>query len=535
MKRGQQLSLGLILLAQLVCFGHTKEDGEASLKVVETYCNQKLSQINSIDDFEYFMKHYEVVMESGLKPRQGLLSHGKNLRSCFDARERLTSLRKLVIARESGVCQMKFINRLIDYHMNFMLKDSAQSKSGPKESDPKSIEEASRATSLRWKFDAHFFSLFTHQVAMTCKSKINERVIEAQAKHDCSSVISLLMPPSNEEELVNAAQDFLKNFKRVEDYAPLVRQHDLEEPYFNVIVSPEARERIETLRELCRQREPYYKSIFAPVALLAQLGYDVEDQTVDSDNLSDKGVKTTKCWLATAQLCQGILRTHLESNLSTSELSGEEIEMGGRKLVQIKFGKLSDDLQKLEASDPEGQCHVDTIDEISPEVVRLVSRKGSMRNKLKRKAFIWASNFLRRHIDIEGKRKQVVQSFIDELTRDSNSLDKPVAFGGQKVKDGRFLPARMITDDADTIVQTGSFFLHKAEALAVSSVVAISLTGAFVWFAFYSAVASCRSHAAANTDGDFKQDWRSQYQKRMQKFEDKKHGWKHKMMVYRGN
>lgn len=525
----------MILHLSLVCFDQTSGSLEDSWDNVEAVCNQKFTTINSISEFELFMKHYHHVIDTGTKPKRGILNLEKNMRKCFDLKDQLYALEALVSERHNGVCKMSFINKMINYHVNYMTKGSPIST----QVDANQIEAATKNSSLRWSFDGYFFLLFAHQVSLTCKSKLVERLTQAQAKYDCSEVVNNLIPQqlTNEDDMKLTAESFIRQFKRVEDYAPLVMQSKSDEPYFQVIISKNAMEKIDRLKELCRSREPYYKALFYPISLLAMLGYNVDEVLEDSNDMENDGVKVTKCWLATAQLCQGILRTHLDASQGDTVSEDDIIEMGEKKLVEVKFGHAPDDVNLIDVSQNIDNEFVDTFDEFSGPVLQLVKKKKSIKAKIKRKALIWARNFVERHVDLESKRKKVLNQFVDELTRDVDSSDSAVAFAGKKSDHGMFLPGRIITDDADTIVQAGSFFVHKGLALIISSVVAITLSAVFVWFAIYSAVASCLQRQAPDINGNFKDSWRQSYDKRMQNLQDKveRKGWKQKLMVYRGS
>lgn len=507
-----------------VCLGQIGDD---SLKYVTRECDHRLMGIDSIEKFETFMEHYENVIKSFTKPKKGLLGLDKPLRTCFDLKEPLSQLEIIVSKRNEGVCRMSYIDQLVEFHLHYLVKN----KSGRADS-------ISKYSSVRSSYVAHFFSLFVHQVAYICKSKLIDRVKVAQKLHDCAYILYKFIPPAllddnqdNEDQRELAGmKNFLNIFTRVEDFAPIIKQEASSEPYFNVIIPDKRIEKIESLKSECRLRKPYYTSLFSPVATLAQLGYHIGESTADSDHLESDDTRILKCWLATAQLCQGILRTHLNISHQLESLDNE------KKLVEIKFGNLPNDARDVPSEEPSLALN-DTVNEISSNVIAAVKKKTSSISKMKRKALLWARNFIERHIDIEGKRNEAIGTFVDALIDDENSIDTAVSFNGRKDNHGIFNPTSLITDDTDTFMGIATVFLHKEMALLFSCVVAIALSVVFVWFTAYAFVATMNIQFSGKNDTKIKAEYLDLRNKRMKSLEDKikQKGWLGRFKVYKPN
>lgn len=521
----------ILFLVVQICLSQIEDNGE-SINFVTRECNHKLMQIDSIDKFRAFMKHYKVVINGFAKPKKGVLNLEKKLRKCFELRESLLALEDVVDRSRNGVCRMEFINHLVEFYLKYLIKGDQDNTSdmlvGP-------------SNRLNLSYDAYFFSIFAQQVALICKSKIDDRLMAAQAKHDCSSILSKFGPSiwskfdnsyqiSDNNENIQRVSDFLAHFKRVEDFAPLHRA--IKEPYFNVIISKETIFKINQLKDDCRAREPYYTALFSPVATLAQIGFSIEDSNHNSQGhlTNKKSTKLLSCWLATAQFCQGILRTHLN-------LGDDDPNTNDKKLVEIKFGDPPPDVDTNPAYGSEEVSFVDTIDQISPIVIKSVSKKVSMKGKLKRKVLVWAQNFIVSHMDIEKKRNGVIGQFIEALTQEENAIDSGVAFNGKKVKDKSVNPVTFVTDDTDGFIQASTIFINKEISLLLSSVVAVALSAVSVYFAMYAIASSVRLHYSPDDTDNFKQGWREMRDNRMKKIEDKvqKKRWIDKFNVYKPN
>lgn len=520
--------LVIVAFASTICSGQIDED-ETSLKYVTKECNSKLGNINSIGKFETFMKHYAIVTGRSEKPKRGILNLDKSLRTCYDLKGPLAELESIVSGRHEGVCRMGYINRLVDFHSNHLLKQQVKTTE----------QETSSGQQSNSSYIQHFFSVYAHQVALTCKSRLNDRILEAQSRHDCSDILSRFLSPAIMDEdgdkpgELSGVASFLQNFRRVEDFVPIIVRDTQNEPYFNVIIKGETVEMLENLKGQCRLREPYYTSLFSPIATLAQLGYDIAESTSDSNDLSNAETKVLKCWLATAQLCQGILRTHVDQ--------GDGIDHDQTKLVGIKFGKVPSDIadSTLTGADPAGLEFDDTFDDIYPGVSDEVKRKASIKGKMKRMAYTWAKNFIERHVDIEGKRNEAIGKFIGALaTNDNNGQDRPVAFNGKQTNQGLYNPATFLTDDSDTFVQLATIFISNKIKLAFSCVVAVALSAVFVWFTLYALTTTVKVHLINNKsdNANFKADWLELRSKRMEKIDNKlqRKGLKDKLMVYKG-
>lgn len=518
------LIYSLLAYLSAICTCHI--DLDESLSHVSKECSHELTRIDSIKKFEIFMEHYNNVIKEREKPKRGLLNLDKRVRKCYDLQDSLFNLRDLLDKRSEGICQMSFINKLVDFHVNFLLKNATNQDQNVTESKYYNVNSS---------YVGYLFSLIAHQVAYTCKGKLISRVRAAQSEQDCSYVLSNFLPSSSQEqsdstdEEVNQVKEFLKNFKRVEDFAPILHQRGSKDPYFNMIVSGEAVTRIEKLKNKCREQAPYYMSLFAPIATLSGLGYEIEESTSDTEDLENSDAKILKCWLAVAQLCQGILRTHLD-------VEAGNMDEGERKLVEIKFGSPPGDdvatpLDNLLQSEVE---FLDNFDEISPNVIETVRHKASYKAKVKRKALLWAKRFIDKHIDVEGRRQEVIGKFFEELSADSDSTDQRVAFAGKRSKHGMYNPATLVTGDTDTFIKLATFFVNNKISLILNSIVAIALSAAFVWFTLYAVVTSLKHGFGFKSDLNFKADWRDLRNKRMKKLDDKirLRGWKDKFKIY---
>lgn len=537
----QLLLIALGLGQVIVSLGATESINtlSESTSYVTKECEHKLLQVNSLAKFDTFMRHYSIVINQTERPKRGILNTERNLRKCFDQKEQLNELKALIDRRHEGVCRMTFVSQLIDFHLKYFVKSN--------ESSHQEVSSQSNGN-----FASHIFSLVAHQVAFNCKSKLGPRLEVAQREANCHEVVASFLPPDSNsieetksiggDQEFDSISSFLNNFKRVEDLALISRNRkhtrSLVEPYFDVIVSNEVLSRLNELKRRCRQREPFYMAIFEPIVALSQIGYDVGNITEQEarDQVSEK---LLKCWLATAQLCQGILRTHISAKDGVdSDKSVDEVNE--KKLVEIKFGQLpgSEEETEVQAEDENKlELEKDDFDEISIKVVELVAKRSSFRDKLKRRMVNWARKFVEKHVDVDAMRDEGARKFMEALTKDEEGAgDSSVAFSGKKRNPGLFLPGRLITDDADTIVQGTGFFVHKSIALLFSSVVAICLSAVFLWFTLYAIVSSMKKSTLSDGDQmNFKENWRQMRDQRMKVIDDKvkRKGWKDKMMVYR--
>lgn len=498
-----------------ICFCQMTTD--KSLSFVSTECNSKLRHIDSIEKFENFIEHYKLVVESLEKPKKGLLNKDVRLRTCYNLREPLLELENLIRLRSNRVCQMDYIESLLGFHYKYLDKSKRQADDV---SNQKTIKSGS-------SYVAYFFSLYAHQVAYNCKSKLISRVRESQTKQDCSSVLvpflsSVLTPSlsdsddSDKRHLMSEASSFLQQFKRVESFVPVVKFKNTSGPeaIIDVNVPSAAISKIENMKKQCLIRKPHYSAIFAPIGALAQIGIIVDEATGDSDDMNDANTRLFKCWLATAQLCQGILNTHMNVKDQCSLKPSLD-----SKFVSVNWATSSNESDY----DPSDEIKFyDTVDEISSEIVEIVKKKFTNLSKIKVKAFEWTKSFIERHIDTEAMQKQASEQLVNILTDSESAIDSRVAMAGRRFNDKKFNIVSAALGETDTIVKSSSSLAGQKTGMILSSVVAIALSAVFVWFSLYVLVRAVEQQCSGGkVDGNFKAEWHNLKEKRKQKLDAK--------------
>lgn len=534
-------ALVVVCVASLVA---SAAEVDQNVAFVERECKLKLRDINSIEKFEEFMMHYKELVQQMDKPKRGLLNLQSSLRKCYDIQDQLFELEDIVNARGDGVCRMSYIDRLVDFHLKY-LSEHPQSKTGAageaseqneyKDVDPRFATKVS-------PFVSHFFTLYALQVANNCKANLIERVREAHEQQDCSSTLYKFMPQLFSDEprgnpdnanLSDEVADFVREFRRVEDYLPVVKFKSYKVPdvYMDIMIPDSAYARIEAMKAECRQREPLYTELFAPTSTLAQLGYTIADHDALVEETTDTAIM--RCWLATAQLCQGVLRAHM--NINNSVDMDPELQS---KFVAIKWGDhvpgdARDDQQEALIERPELSVKT-TVGEISPMLVDFVKTRYTFAARFKRRAAVWVQKFIEKHLKMEAKQKAGIKKFLQSITDTENSADSRVAFSGKKYDTKDFNPVSVITNDADTVVKMSSSFWNKEVGLMVSSVVAIVMSAVFVWFSLYALATSIKQNLANKEDVSVKSDWKKLRDARVHAMEEKfKRNRGSKMSVYK--
>lgn len=506
--RPLQLVIVVILFAQLcLC----DEEDDPSTSYVTHHCNNKLRQLDSIEKFNQFVRHFKIMTKVKPKPKKSVLfKHHSRLIKCYELEDAILELDELLKTRDEGVCRMNFIEKLAGYHARHIAREGAKI-------------ELSQLGLTKKTYISYFFSLFMHQVALTCKSKLVSRIISAQNSYQCYTILAQFLPESfldkSEDQELDDVTRFLREFKRVEFFSPIKKSSDRAElePYFDVKVPEHVMENIESLKVDCRLRQPYYLALLSPISTLSQLGYAVDEPTCDSDDLEDSHVRIMKCWLATAQLCQGILRTHL--TLETT-VDGESFDK--EKLVSVKWGTLPNDVVTSEQLPAEVQF-LDTIDEISPEIKGLVEGKFLQMKQLKQKAINLAKSFIIRHVDIDSIEKEAAKKFMDALISSDLNDDKTIVsgFGGQEFNAKKYNPVSIITDDADFLITSTSSFWGSKLSLVMSSIIAVVMSAVFVWFSLYAAITTLKQHQFTDYEDRWKSQWRQLRDEKMKKFAER--------------
>lgn len=479
-------------------------------------CKEKLRNIDSIEKFEQFISHYKKWTSSSERPSAGFFSNNRRAKKCYDLDPALRELETIVADRHKGVCQTDYVERLVDFHDKYLTnpkQDGEKKKDGEKKPEAEDEDEVEKALGSKSSYVAWFFSIFSHQVAITCKSKLNERIADAQRHQDCSVILEKYLPPvsefTDEDKNLEDIGKFMDQFQHVEDYMPVVK-FGKSEFYYDLKVSSNVLDKINGLKSDCHSRKPYYTALFNPISLLAQIGTDVSSDEKDSGTVT-KEIKLRKCWLATAQLCQGILLTNpmLAENADLVEP------------ILIKYGTPPKQVESsgdfVEKIDYKG----DTFDEVSPEVLKLIKSKKNPFVNMLRKGRETIKKFVERHVDLDAIRQSAMDRFIESLVREENGIDSKVAFGGKTYNGGQYSPTKLISDNGDTYMQFGSFFLSRKVGLAFSCIAGIALSAVFVWFSVYALMATLRpQHQLAPTD-NFKGDWRELRDKRLEKIRAK--------------
>lgn len=506
-------SLSLIVCLSSFCSCQTADE---SYEYVIAECNQRLQSIDSISKFQEFVKHFNVLVGDKEKPKKGWFNQQKRLRKCYDLEEQIRDLNALIESRQGNVCKVEYVERLAEFHFKHLASESQKRQA------EKGL--ANDRHDLKSSYLARFFSMYAHQVAYTCKSRLSERILIAQKQQDCSNVISRFIPAnispgnSNTEtgnDMVEVA-NFLSHFKRVENFAPImnIEKSNALKPYFDVMIPDSLFEKISSLKEECLSKKPYYSALFSPIAALAQLGYSVYEPKIDSDDMENDDTKLFKCWLATAQLCQGILLTHLtvvdnvtvDPDLKSRFMS---IKWGA---APVESDVVKDNLVQYD----------DNIEEISPAIRNLVGKRTTFKDKVKSKTMSWAKKIIERHIDLEATQNEATRKFLEALTSFDNDIDSKVAFAGKKFDDKKFNPVSIITDEADAVVMYSSPLWGKEIGLLVSSIVAVAMSAVFVWFSLYAIVTTLKQQYFSPKDhANFKAEWKELRNQRVASIEGK--------------
>lgn len=485
----------------IACLVGSCSGQDESYEYVLGECNHRLQRIDSIEKFQRFLQQFKVLIADREKPKKGLLNLQGKLRECYDLEEPLLELEVLIESRHGNICKIDYIERLASFHLKYLQV---------------------KKTYLR-----RFFSLYAHQIAFTCKCKLRDRILVAQKQQDCSSVISNFIPSASSlDSNMEAGKDmievanFLRHFKRVEDFAPILKleKPNSLKPFFDVMIPNALVEKIESLKQECRSKEPYYMALFSPIAALAQLGYSVDalDEDVEP-GMGDDNEKLSRCWLAAAQLCQGILLTHLTP--SGDLIVDPDLKS---KFMSIKWGP--------EPNSPNAESQAtniplildDTIEEISPNIISLLDKKSTLAMKLKSKMMSWAKKIIEHHIDLEATQTEATRKFLEALTSQDNGIDSKIAFAGKKFDDKKFNPTSIMTDDADTFVMYSSPLWNKEVGLLVSSIIAVAMSAVFVWFSLYAIVTTIKQQYFSIGDhSNFKTEWKELRDKRVHKIEGK--------------
>lgn len=531
-----QICLGILVVSSLsaiICV--CQKSSLESFNYVLKECNQRLRGLESLSEFVIFMKHYKTLLEDPERKSKPFVLFKGRMSTCYRLEPALFELEQLVDDRKSGnVCHMSYINRLVDFHFKYISKEKTaldREVSGDhnlqddEDEDQASDIQRQNVKPFKSSYLAYFFSLYAHQVASVCKSKLPAIISGIPGELECFPLHKRFVPPTttSKEEITPENQDelkdvnkFLGDFKRIESFAPLVKSKISSQPFLDVMIPNEVVDQINSLKEECKKREPYYKAFFSPIATLSQIGYSMDIPIVDSSAEVDKS--KLRCWLTIAQLCQGILITHL--NIQDDFDIDSSI---GSRFVSIKW---SDDSTDIKLDDESNQLNInlhDSFDEVTPEVVQVVGKKFKTINKIKAKLMSWVKNFLEKHIDVEAVQKDAFRRMIEDLS-DSNRdpTDTKIAFAGKKFNNKKFNPVSVVTDDADSVVQFSSPLWNKEISLIVSSVVAVALSAVFVWFSLYAITAGVRNLLfTGEDDGNIKTHWREMRDERVAKVEKK--------------
>lgn len=507
--------MNAILLVSIFAYLFDLSCCNESYDYVSKECDNKLKGIETISKFKEFSSHYKILVKNYAKPKKDLLQTGDRLRHCYDIEEPIVELERIIDKRVDGVCKMDYINQLIQYHSKYLSKDD------------KDVKHLSNSTEGR-KYMKRFFSYYAHQVAYYCKSRILDQLEKLQSRYDCSALLSRALPQASitEENSHNIKEDeirnFLNSFSKIENFALNSIANKIKTPRgsYELIVPDEAIERVQSLKTQCLSRKPYYSALFSPVAVLAQLDYQVDQLSdIDREGLNSDRDKLLKCWLSTAQLCEGLLSTQFE--IMDQELD-KELES---KLVTIRWG-LNDLEQSIDLPDDELIDSSETFDEISPFIINLVKQKSSLKSKIKAKMATKLESFVQNHIrNSDAMLLAAEKSFIDALTDVDNGIDSKVGFAGKKYNDKKYRPTSVITDNADTIVMVQSSFLGKEVGMVMSCVVGVVLSAVFVWFSLYALASVVKQHFfLKKDDGNFKANYLELRKQHMDKLKNKKRG-----------
>lgn len=489
----------LLIQLLILCLVQADELSD-SLSYVTRECKSKLLSINSLNGFKEFMKHYRSVVGSTDKPKKGILNSDKGLRKCFDQKEKLFELEALILHQDDGVCRLNYISKLVDYHLDHVIKGKESSEDEP--ASPTKKKNVTRKT-----YAAYIFSLYAHQVTFTCKSKLLERVTVLESRLGFADILGTFLPDDllrsdlSKDDARSKLDTFLSNFKQVEDFSLMFAKTTPINPYYNLPLSSQAGskiEKIKNLKELCKAREPYYNALLLPVSTLSQLGYDVTGTSMDSYDLNSRDSAVLKCWLATAQLCQGMLRVHIE--VTDNEKSSDQADTDG-KFFEIKFDQAPADVVELgsETTLPDEFKFEDFISELSPEIIQLVDKKKSLVSRFKR-SFNWTKKFILKHAKIDASQNKMARQFVAALIRDEDEEDKGVGYNGDQYVGkgiGIWSWMKMLANDADTVLIAASFFVSHKVSLILNSCFAIVFSLVLVIFTFFATAFKFKTTIAA--------------------------------------
>lgn len=511
-----------LYLASLIvtCLG-IELDNDKNYNHVSDECHHKLRGINSISKFNAFMISYKSVVRDVAKPKKGVLNLEKRVRKCYDLEKPLLDLEQIIESRhENHVCGRAYIDRLVDFHFRYITKKEA--------SDDDDEESRLNQKISGSSYIAYIFNLYAREVALTCKKRLIERIRALQDQKDCSEVLYSFMPSmftqsvseTGSEADMSGLANFLREFKRVENFAPIIKSKSAHVPkaHYDAIIPEGAVNKIEQLKEICKVRQPHYLALFSPISRLAQLGYTMDENSSDSEDMENADTRLLKCWLATAQLCEGILRTHLI--VKNNDENNDELAANS-KFVSIKWEPESKD-DTVDDESTSSTEYLDSVDEIAPEVVERVNKHFTAAGKIKRKVWSWTKSFVERHIDMEAMQTEANEQFLDALTAVDNGIDTKVAFSGRKFDDKRYNPLSALSGYTDTVIQMTASFWNKEIGLLASSVIGVTLSAVFVWFSIYAATSAVKQHYIdPKDDANFKEYWRQLRNERMEKVESK--------------
>jgi hypothetical protein len=505
-----QLVVALIVLIYMstVCFGD-QANQKGRMNHVIRECKSKLSNINSLKEFREFMEDYCYIFANKDQLKPGLLTG--NVRKCFDQKEQLLELKEIISNQGDGVCRLDYIRKLVNYHLNHMIKDDNDSK----EELPKDLGESK----VRRAHAARIFSLYAHQVVYTCKSKLLERVRLLESKHQHGHVLKWFLPVEILKDQAGADakfKEFLEQFKSVDDFAFTLDGIPAMDPAYEFIISSDAKSKMDELKKLCKTLEPYYKALFSPISALSQLGYDVTGTSVDSYKHDSGEFRLLKGWLATAQLCQGVLRVDFStiSSEGSSESDQPFVAIKFKEVRQADSGSVKDVSDELEMND--------RIVEIAPAMVKLADKKSSLRFKLKSK---WKliRKVLMNHVKLDANENHLAAHFMDMITRSEKDLDSPVSLSGKRRETGVHTLNQMIGSDVDSIIAGIALLASHHFALVLNSCVAIGLSASFILFFSISSVAKHTKTATylptdlATSNENFKEHFNGEMAKHLER------------------
>lgn len=474
----------------------------ASQQYVTKACNQRLKNIDSIAKFKEFMHHYRVYTSNNHKPKKGGLNLDRNLRDCFGLKDAVFDLEQIIDSRKDGVCRMSYINKLIEFKVKHILNIDGDDK------DYKNFDKIESKSS----YIAFFFTIYAYQVAYQCKSQLPKRLNNVQKNQECSRVLVEMIPDLSGHDEIRDQDDEIKiastllSESRVESFIPILHLKHLHLPVANidVVIPNSAMTRIEALQEECRKIEPFYTAGLAPVGALAQFGYEIDQKLITNDDYFDpKFEENLKCWLATAQLCQGILRTHLK----VSEKMDFDLKLDSKFIsVELK-GSPSDLPIQNDYQDGPAHAESDSFEEVSPIALKLAKKRLTFKSRVMYRVSNAIRQFIERRIDIKASQEGSLRSLLDFIKSMDNDIDKKVSFGGRAVPDATFNPTAVVTDNADAIIRTASPFFNKEIGFFMSCIVGVAMSAVFVYLSVYM-LASVVKHRDFTSEGHSKSDWK---------------------------